>query len=223
MLLEDGTLFEPEPKSHLRRVANPRIGQVAWVTQAGFRYRAWPGADAPERKGGRESTFLDHGYVWQIKLVDGKEYLLLTSKVGKSDEIGTPFGWVPRELVIEELDPNALRVETTDSAGKVLQTQVPRKGMIVNTTETLLRFQKSPSSLFTVPFDSVSASLEKNSASPALREAFEKAGIELSADVRVDARPGGNRWLLTAGERGGAGSAISARTAIRLCSAMEPR
>src|ERR1700689_2009007 len=59
LVLSDGSVFETGEKIPLPHAAKNRIGQVAWVAEAGFRYRSRPGPSAPELEGGRASKFMD--------------------------------------------------------------------------------------------------------------------------------------------------------------------
>ncbi len=217
LTLADGTPYDRNNVYKLEREPKTTIGHVAWVTVAGYKYRAKAGPKAADLEGDRLTKFMERGFIWQTKTVEGETYVLLTSKDPNAARVEQPYGWVPRDLLIDDTAPRALPVKVKKAVGDKkeeveVETGISRKGMIVNTMDTVLAFQKKPPPpLFTVPLDSVRDALTKKQFPPALKNEFTAAGIELTSVVRIEPRPGKDGWLATMEETAGAGGVFTAR------------
>jgi len=199
--MADGTAYDPSVANRLPAKDGP-IGQAAWVTVAGYDYRAKPGSEAPKLLGGPTSAFMDRGFVWESKVI-GTETFLLLSSVNNNGLIEQPFGWVPKTLVISKENPYALMVKYVDeTTKKVFDTAVPRKGMIVNTLETVLKFQQNaPDPLFTLSHDSIKDSLGQGKLPESVAKKFTESGIALGQNNRIEPRTTKDGWIVTMEEK----------------------
>ena len=195
--LADDKEYEPG-KAYSMPAEDGTVGHLTWVTVADYVYRAKPNTDVPVL-GGDKSKFMQRGFVWQTKKIGEETFLLLASRSSDRKLVLVPYGWILQSLVVESTKPSALMVTLPDGTGKEIETAVPRKGMIVNTLETVKKFQeKPPEKLFAVPVAPIKAELDKGLLPKSVAEQFTNQGIALGQKNRVEPRAKKDSgWIVT--------------------------
>lgn len=198
LVLADGTPYDRTQQYQAKSKA-PRL-----ISVAGYDFRAAPGPNAPPRGDVlarfRTTAFLQYGVPWQTKSVAEaggveRKYHLM-ALVNDDLFVQQMLGWVPDHLLlpVNGLTSTAMMLDV-DDGGRRVPTRVPRRGMVVNTQDTVHAWQKQqrddPRSavLFDLPAGDLAAGLDAGTCPPELLKGFENNGLVVGKEVTVARRP----------------------------------
>ena len=201
LVLDDGTRFDAS-QVYMAKSRSSRL-----ISVAGYDFRSAPGPDAPPRSDVlprfRTTAFLQYGVPWQSKRVAERTYHLM-ALVDDDMVVSQMLGWVPDHLLlpVNGLTPSAMMLEVNDR-GRRVHTRVPRRGMVVNTLDTVQAWQNQQRAnpkaavLFDLPPGELAVGLTAGVCPPELLAAFQNNGLVVGKETTVAPRPDVKGWRLT--------------------------